>query len=127
VPVTAGDAASRPITLPENTEVRSGQVVFKLQSAHLDPYSPGSVAVHFTVRMTNNDGFAANFWAASFRLFVNGSLQSPANNLDELVSAHSAKEDDVEFVIPANVSTVGLQMGDVGDGKPSIAINLQKP
>jgi hypothetical protein len=43
-------------------------------------------------------------------------LQAPADNLDELVSSHSAKESDLEFVIPANISTVALQMGDVGEG-----------
>ena len=86
----------------------------------------GKVSLHLTVRMTNNDRFDANFWAASFRLLVDGSLQSPENNLDELVSAHSAKEGDVEFIIPSNISTVGLQMGDVGEGKPTTPINLHK-
>jgi hypothetical protein len=127
VSVTAVDKASRLITLPENIEVRSGQAVFKLLSARLYPYSPGSVLVRFTVRMTNNDDIPANFWAASFRLAANGSLESPENNLDEVVPAHSAKEGDVEFLVPANISSVGLQMGDVGDGKLAIAINLQKP
>jgi hypothetical protein len=120
-----GVSGSRAITLPENTEVRSGEAVFKLLSAHVDPYSPDKVSVHFTIRMTNNDRFEANFWAASFRLSVAGSLQSPANDLDELVPAHSAKDGDVEFVIPANISTVGLQMGDVRNGKPTIPMNLQ--
>jgi|SRR5579871_1956817 len=122
-----GTSASRSLTLPENAEVRSGQAVFKLLSARLDPYSPGKASLHLTVRMTNNDRFDANFWAASFRLLVDGSLQSPANDLNELVSSHSAKEGDVDFVIPANISTAGLQMGDVGDGKPTITLNLQPP
>jgi hypothetical protein len=122
---STGATVARPLTLPQNTEVRSGQAVFKLLSARLDPYSPDKVSLHFAVRMTNNDRFDANFWAASFRLLVDGSLQSPTNDLDELVSAHSAKEGDVEFVIPANISTVGLQMGDVGEGKSTITINLQ--
>ncbi len=126
-PPSTDVTASRPLTLPENTQVRSGQAVFKLVSARLDPYSPGKVAVHFTVRLTNNDRFDANFWAASFRLLADGSLLAPINNLDELVSGHSTKEGDVEFVIPANISTVGLQMGDVGEGKPTITINLQNP
>ena len=123
----AGTSTSHALTLPENTEVRSGQTVFKLLSARLDHYSQDKVSLHLIVRMTNNDRFDANFWAASFRLLVDGSLQSPTNDLDELVSSHSAKEGDVEFVIPANISTAGLQMGDVGDGKPTITINLQPP
>jgi hypothetical protein len=124
-PTSANPTTSRPLTLPENSEVRSGQAVYKLLSARLGPYSPGKVSLHLNIRMTNNDRFDANFWAASFRLLADGSLQAPENNLDELVSAHSAKEGDVEFILPANLSTVGLQMGDVGDGKPTLPINLQ--
>jgi hypothetical protein len=124
-PTTAATAASQTLPLPQDREMRFGQAVYKLLSARVDPYSPGKVSLHLTVRMTNNDRFDANFWAASFRLLVDGSLQAPENNLDELVSAHTAKEGDVEFVIPATVSTVGLQMGDVGDGKPTLSISLQ--
>jgi hypothetical protein len=126
-PTSAKPTTSRPLTLPENSEVHSGQAAYKLLSARLDPYSPGKLSLHLTVRMTNNDRFDANFWVASFRLLADGSLQSPENNLDELVSAHSAKEGDIEFIIPANLSTVGLQMGDVGEGKPTLPINLQTP
>lgn len=126
-PSSTAATAPRALTIPGNAEVHSGQAVFKLLSAHIEPYSPDKVSVRFTVRYTNNDRFDANFWAASFRLLVDGSLQAPTNNLDELVPGNSSKEGDVEFVVPANVSTVGLQMGDVGDGKPSIAIQLQHP
>lgn len=119
-----GVATSRPLALPDNTEVRFGQAVFTLLAARLDSYSPDKVSLNLTIRMTNNDRFDANFWVASFRLLVDGSLQAPTNDLDELVSAHSAKEGDVEFVIPANISTVGLQMGDVGEGKPTITLSL---
>ena len=126
-PTPANPTASRPLSLPEDSEVRSGQAVYKLLSARVDPYAPGKSSVHLTIRMTNNDRFDANFWAASFRLLADGSLQSPENNLDDLVPAHSTKEGDLEFVIPSNIATVGLQMGDVGDGKPTLPINLQSP
>ncbi len=122
-----GDTASRPLTLPEITEVRSGQSVYKLLSARLDPYSLDKVSVHFVVRMTNNSRFPGNFWADSFRLSVDGLLQAPINNLNELIMSNSAMESDVEFVIPASASTVGLQMGDVGEGKPTIPFNLRSP
>jgi hypothetical protein len=122
----AASTASRQLTLPANSEVRSGEYVFKLLSARVAPYAPDKVSLRLTVRMTNNNRFDANFWAASFRLLVDGSLQAPANNLDELVASHSAKEGEIEFVIPANTSTVGLQMGDVGEGKPSISIDLRQ-
>jgi len=124
-PPAAGVTASRQLTLPEMTEVRFGQSVFKLVSARLDPYSPDKVSLVFTIRMTNNDRFDTNFWSPSFRLLAGGLLQSPTNNLNELLASNSSKQGDVEFVIPANISTVGLQMGDVGEGKPTITISLQ--
>jgi hypothetical protein len=120
----AGVTASRPVSLPQITEVRSGQAVYKLLAARVDPYSLDKVSVHFTVRMTNNGSYPANFWGDSFRLSVNGTLQAPDNTLNELLPANSAKEGAVEFVIPANTTTIGLQMGDVGDGKPAIPITL---
>ena len=133
-PIDTGDAAtnaspgateSRPLHLPETTEIRSGDNVFKLVSARLDPYSLDKVSLHLTVRMTNNGRYPANFWADSFRLSTGGNLQVPANYLNQLISPNSTQEGDVEFVIPASASTVGLQMGDVGEGKPAIPINLQ--
>jgi hypothetical protein len=123
----ASVASSRQLTLPQIAQVRSGDAVYKLLSARLEPYSSDKVSLHLSVRMTNNDRFPANFWSDSFRLIVDGSLQAPTNSLNELLPSNSSKDGDVEFAIPAGVSTVGLQMGNVGDGKPAISINLKNP
>jgi len=123
----APPSSSRPVSLPQITEVKSGQTVYKLLSASVDPYSLDKVSVHLTVRMTNNGSYPTNFWADSFRLLVDGTLQAPSNYLNDLLPANSAKQGDVEFVVPAAASTAGLQMGDVGDGKPTITLNLQNP
>ena len=124
---SASVTSSRPLSLPETTQVRSGDAVYRLLSARLEPYSPNKVSLRLSVRMTNNGRFPTNFWSDSFRLLVDGSLQAPTNDLNEIVSSNSAKDGDVEFVIPVSISTVGLQMGDVGDGKPAISINLKGP
>ena len=124
---SANSLVPRGLALPAQTEVRSGEIVYKLVSARLSPYAPGKASLRLVIRMTNNGRFDANFWAASFRLWVDGSLQAPANDLNEIVSPHSANDAEVEFVIPDNVATVGLQMGDVGEGKPSISLDLQYP
>ena len=124
-PPSTGVTSSRPLTLPESAQVRSGDAVYKLLSARLEPYSPDKVSLHMSVRMTNNGRFPANFWSDSFRLIVDGALQAPTNSLNEVLPSNSSKDGEVEFVIPASVSTVGLQMGDVGDGKPSMVINLK--
>jgi hypothetical protein len=125
-PATAA-SASRLISLPGDTQVRSGENVYKLLSARLDPYSPGKTSLHLTVRMSNNGRYDTNFWAASFRLLVDGSLQAPTNDLDDVVSSNSIREGEVEFVIPSNIATAGLQMGDVGEGKPTIPLNFGTP
>jgi hypothetical protein len=116
--------ASRQLVLPANSQMRTDESVYQLVSGRLEPYAPGKASIHLTVRMTNNGRFDANFWAASFRLLVDGGLQAPTNNLDEVVASHSSKEGDIEFVIPANVPSVGLQMGDVGERKPTLTLNL---
>ncbi len=124
-PATAS-TRSRQITLPPDSEMRMDESVFKLVSARLEPYAPGKLSIRLSIRMTNNGRFAANFWTASFRLLADGALQAPTNDLDEIVASHSSKEGDIDFVIPANVSTVGVQMGDVGEGKPILTLNLQE-
>ena len=123
-PSGPGVTKSKALALPEMAEINSGNANYKLLSARVDSHSPDTVSLHLVIRMTNNNRFAANFWAASFRLAVNGALQAPENDLDETVSAHSSREGNVEFVIPANVTTVGLQMGVVGDGKPTLELHL---
>jgi hypothetical protein len=123
-PTQPSSAGTRSLTLPATVEVRSEDIIFKLLSARLSPYSPSKVSLKFTVRMTNNHRFPANFWNASFRLLVDETLQAPVNFLDEVVDSNSSKDGEVEFVIPDSVSTVGLQMGEVGEGKPSITIDI---
>lgn len=75
--------------------------------------------------MTNNNRFDANFWAASFRLSSNGTLIAPNSDLDELVASNSSKEAEIEFILPDDLASAGLQMGDVGEGKPTIPLVLK--
>jgi len=47
----ASVTTSRSLTLPANVEVRSEDIVYKLLSARLAPYSPGKSSLKFMVRM----------------------------------------------------------------------------
>jgi len=123
-PTPAAPANSRALPLPQLTQVHSGDSVYQLLSARLDPYSPDKVTLHLTVRMTNNGKYPTNFWVSSFRLLVDGSLQAPTNDLDDVLASNSSETGSVDFVIPASTSTAGLQMGDVGEGKPTINLQL---
>lgn len=113
------------VILPAETEVRAGDAVYKILTARLDHYAPGKLSLRFEVRMVNNGRFPANFWGASFRLLVDGVPRAPDNSLNELVESNSAKEGVVEFVIPDTVKDVGLQVGEVGEGKPALPILLK--
>jgi len=124
-PSSTDQVAPHPVMLSAETEVRVGDFVYKVLAAQLDRYGPNQLSLRFEVRMTNNGNYAANFWAASFRLLVEGILRAPENNLNELVDSHSAKEGIVEFVIPDTTTDVGLQVGKVGKGAPTIPIVLK--
>ena len=58
-------------------------------------------------------------------MLVDGIPRAPESNLNELVDSHSAKEGIVEFVIPDTITGVGLQIGEVGEGAPTIPIALK--
>jgi hypothetical protein len=124
-PSSSDQVTSYPVTLSAGTEVRTGNFVYSLLAARLDRYAPNKLSLRFEVRMTNKGSYPANFWAASFRLLIDGVLRAPENNLNELVDGHSAKEGIVEFVIPDTTTNVGLQMGDVGEGVSAIPIALK--
>jgi hypothetical protein len=123
-PSSIGETVPYSVTPSGGTEIRVGQAVYNILSARLDRYAPNKLSLRFEVRMTNNDRYDANFWAASFRLLVDGVLRAPVNDLNELVDGHSAKEGSVEFVIPDSTTDVGLQIGEVGEGAPAIPIAL---
>ena len=121
---TGADAPTHALPLPATTQVRFGAAVYKLLSLQSAPYSPDKISLRFTIRIINNGSAPSNFWSSSFRLRVGDSLQAPINLLDELVPSNSSKDGTVEFVIPADASTVGFQMGDVGTDKSDITIHL---
>ena len=114
----------RQIAIPENATLRTDSAVYKLVSGHVEPVGTSHLLLRVAVRMTNEGSAPANLWSASFRLVEGGNLASPANFLDEVVDARSSKQGDVSFQLPANTRDVGLQMGDVGPGKPAIQIHL---
>ncbi len=122
---SSSQAAPYSVNLSGGDQVRVGDLVYKVLTARLDRYAPNKLSLRFEVRMTNNGRFPANFWASSFRVLVDGVPRAPDNNLDEVVDSHSAKDGIVEFVIPDSATDVGLQIGDVGQGAPTISIELK--
>ena len=112
------------IAIPENAVVQTEDLRYVLVSGHVEPSGPDRLMLRIGVRMTNNGTNPANFWSASFRLTLGDDVIAPVNLLDELVDAKSSKMGDLTFQIPANTKQLGLQMGEVGPGKPAISLHL---
>lgn len=124
-PSSSSQPDSYPVTVSGRTEVKIGDLVYSVLAARLNRNAPNRLSLRFEVRMTNTGRYPANFWAASFRLLIDGVPRAPENDLNELVDAHSAKEGILEFVIPDTTTDVGLQMGKVGDGAPTFPVALK--
>ena len=102
----------QPRALPAGMEVKlaQGYIVYKILSAHLEPYNAEKDALRFTVRCTNNDDYPMNFWDRSFRLVVDGVPRAPISGLNEIVEGQSAKEGDIVFEVPTGENKVVLQI-----------------
>ncbi|BDT68129.1 hypothetical protein os1_23110 [Comamonadaceae bacterium OS-1] len=125
-PTAAPASGSAPgsIALPAQTTFTYGKLSYQLLAARVGHPTPDTLSLQFTVRMTSDDQYEANFWDASFRLRVNGLLQAPVSNLNKVVAGNSSTDGVVEFLVPSGTAKVELQMGEVGNGKPAVAIAL---
>ncbi|WP_367846620.1 hypothetical protein [Rhodoferax sp. WC2427] len=125
-PTAAPASVSAPggIGLPAQTTFSYGKLSYQLLAARVGHPTPDTLSLQFTVRMTSDDQYEANFWDASFRLRVNGVLQAPVSNLNKVVAGNSSTDGVVEFLVPRGTAQVELQMGEVGNGKPAMAIHL---
>lgn len=121
------DAAKGPdvysVTLPALRDYRLGDYTYTLLAATLSPQTTEKDALRIQVRMTNNQGFDANFWDQSFRLVVDGIPGAPTSNLNELVQARTAKEGTVLFEVPHGAASVSLQINYLGE-QTAVALAL---
>jgi hypothetical protein len=120
-----GNTESQPIAVPPHNRLKTDTADYELIAGHLERGLSGEPILRLAVRVTNLGRFPMNFWSDSFRLVFEDSLLAPSNSLDEVVAPQSTVKGDVEFKVPANISTVSLQMGEVGRGKPAIDIPLR--
>ena len=116
-----GAAAAYTARFPDGTKATVGTNVYQILRARPERSNPGQVALHLSVRLTNNGNYDANFWNASFRLLVDRVPRAPTNFLDEVVNGHSAMEGEVDFEVPASAKRLVLLVGD----DPAKAIRLR--
>ncbi|NJM96085.1 MAG: hypothetical protein HC800_01690 [Phormidesmis sp. RL_2_1] len=115
--LTSGMAASLPFE-------GGGSVTYTILSAQLEPFNQETQSLKLTVRCTSNYPYDLNFWSRSFRLLVEGVPQSPNNDLNELVSAQSAKEGEITFIVPASTRQAILDIGEPGKETTQIPLDL---
>lgn len=123
-PTRTMPAAPGTVALPAQTTFTYGKLSYRVLAAQVAHPTSDTLSLKFTIRMTSDDQYEANFWDASFRLRVNGVLQAPISNLNKVVSGNSSTDGVVEFTVPRGTARVELQMGEVGQGKPGIALVL---
>jgi hypothetical protein len=119
-------AAGGGISLPSGMDVRlaAGDVTLRILSARVEPFNREKRSLVLSVRHTNNGRYPQNFWAASYRLVIDGVPRAPTNGLNEVVQGESAKEGEVIFEVPAEAKQVVLRIS-AGDERTEIPFALQ--
>jgi hypothetical protein len=126
-PTTAAPVASAGagISLPSGMDVRlaAGDVTLRILSARVEPFNREKRSLVLSVRHTNNSRYPQNFWAASYRLVIDGVPRAPTNGLNEVVQGESAKEGEVIFEVPVEAKQVVLRIS-AGDERTEIPFAL---
>ncbi len=117
------DRGAHAVELPKLREYKLGATSYTLLKADVSPQTTESDALKIRVRMTNNDRYDQNFWDRSFRLVVDGVPKAPESDLNELVSAQSAKDGEVLFTIPHGSAGAKLKIS-YADKSTEIALDL---
>lgn len=118
------------LILPANTQVKlplgDGHSVYTLLKVQLEAYNTEKRSLTLNIRAFNDYSYPINFWGRSFRLLIDGVAQEPANSLNQVVDAQSAKEGEIVFIIPLNTQQVILKIGEPGQESTQIPLDLTK-
>jgi hypothetical protein len=115
------------LNLPAARQLTADHMVYRIVSAQVLSEAPGKRQLQVRVQASNQDRYDANLWAASFRLQVQGALQAPSSELNELLPSHSSQQARLSFDIADDAQSADLQMGQVGEGAPGITLDLRRP
>jgi hypothetical protein len=114
-----------PVTLASDEEIRAGEEVFKILSAQLDRYSTDRLALEFKIHFTNNSQSSIGLWDDSFRVLIEGVPFAPVKAPNQVVAAQSDTDVTVVFAIPDTVSSIELQVGQVGHQTNTTSVALK--
>jgi hypothetical protein len=110
-----------------NPEVKAGAAVYKLLAVQSGSDSFDQRTLRFSVRVTvNKDSNGMGVNRDFFRLGADGLALAPTKYPDETLPPQTAKDFDVEFLLPKAVTPSFLQVGDVRGETVEIPIDQQR-
>ena len=116
VPTTAtpSNDMTYSVTFPPDAEVKfrnnRGEGTYKILAAQVERRSTETLALIFTIRLTNNGPVDVGFGNELFRLLVDDVPRAPVSSLIDSVEARSAEESDIVFEVPDTAKSLVLQL-----------------
>lgn len=110
-PQPEGLAGRQALALPTPAEFRAREVVYRILSIELVPYSSENRALHLSVRMTNLGRYdePLGYDRSRFRLLVEDVPRAPITEPVVRVAGESAGEGEFVFLVPTTAERVVLQ------------------
>jgi TIR domain len=120
---SAHSAAELPVSLAINPEVTAGGAAYRVLGAQVDSEKQ---TLRSSIRVTvGKDSNGLTVHRDFFRLLADGLTLAPTKYPDELLPPQTAKDFDLEFVMPKAATQVSLQVGDVKGQTAKIPIDLK--
>jgi hypothetical protein len=123
---SANNVAEPAVGLGTNPEVTAGGAAYKVLAAQVDSGSSDKQILRSSIRVTvSKDSNGVTVHRDFFRLLADGLALAPIKYPHELLPPQTAKDFDLEFVIPKAATQVSLQVGDVKGQTGEIPIDLK--
>jgi hypothetical protein len=113
-----------PVTLASGGEATAGDSIFRVMAAQIAGENEEGWVLSLTLRVINNGPSTDNFWDQSARVIIDEVPLAPFEAPNEIVDAQDSKQAEFLFQIPANLTSVILQVGQVGRETARIPIDL---
>jgi hypothetical protein len=120
----AGGTPQYPVTLAAGGEATAGESVYRIMAAQIEQTSDEQLVLNITLRVINNGPSNDNFWDRSTRLLIDDIPYAPFEAPNEIVDSQDSKQADFLFQIPAGLTSVILQVGEVGKETARIPLDL---
>ncbi|MGH9118784.1 MAG: hypothetical protein ACRD0A_13155, partial [Acidimicrobiales bacterium] len=115
IPLRGGTAPDRPPEVRRDAvSVSIGLVKVDVGPAAITTFSDRFV-VSVPVVVTNRDQYAINLWSRSFRLLVDGALEAPVTEVNQVVDVNSTGEATFEWDTGFDIAQLVVHIEDRGE------------